>query len=160
MLHEWIVLGPYGLGQRLHDLIVGIDRVHMQLDDSLGLTVSSSHLIYHIEIGLCVFDHKTLASFSLYGLYIGTLGHHGLFYHFPIQFGHFRSPHILMSFMRINTADRHSGTFVTSINIYRHEISSLQLHLLHAHPIHLLHAHPMIGSMRCPSGSVITKGWL
>ncbi|OPY44143.1 MAG: hypothetical protein A4E46_01521 [Methanosaeta sp. PtaU1.Bin016] len=100
MLHKWIVLRPYGLGQRLHGLVVGIDRVHMQLDDRFGLAISSLHLIYHIEIGLCVLDNETLASFSLYGLYIGTLGHHGLFYHLSIQFGHFfLTPHsIFISF--------------------------------------------------------------
>ena len=84
MLDKRIVLRSYGLGQGLYDLVMRVDRVHMQSDDRFGLALDGLHLVHYIQIGLGILYLKALPSFSLDRLHVCPLGCHGLFYHLPV----------------------------------------------------------------------------
>ena len=73
MLDKGIVFRTNGLGKRLKNLVMGVDRVHMKSENRFGLILNGLHLVHYIKIGFGILLKKLLTTFFLHSLYIGML---------------------------------------------------------------------------------------
>ena len=65
VLDERVVLGTHRLGEGGHDVVVGVDRLHVEVDDLLGLALVGRHLVDGVHVRLGIRDLERAAAVRL-----------------------------------------------------------------------------------------------